>query len=70
MDPPYNKNFIQESLKLLAYSGIITNGGLIIAEKSIKDEAPENVGDIKLYDERKYGDTVLCFYRVESDIID
>ncbi|MFQ3579585.1 MAG: RsmD family RNA methyltransferase, partial [Bacteroidales bacterium] len=68
-DPPYNKNFIQESLNLLAYSGIITNGGLVIAEKSIKDEVPENVGDIKMFDERKYGDTVLCFYKVKSDII-
>lgn len=70
MDPPYNKNFIQESLNLLAYSGIITNGGLVIAEKSIKDEVPENVGDIKMFDERKYGDTVLCFYKVKSDIIE
>lgn len=69
LDPPYNKNFIQESLKLLAYSGIITNGGIIVAEKSTKDEVPQNVGDIKLFDQRKYGDTVLCFYKVETDII-
>ena len=63
MDPPYNKNFIQEALKLLTINDIMMDDGVIIAEHSIKDELPESCGRIKAIDTRKYGDTMITIYK-------
>lgn len=62
MDPPYSKNFVEETLNFLANSDIIIDNGLIIAEHDIKDNVPEQVGQIKLYRSQKYGNTMLSFY--------
>ncbi len=63
MDPPYNKNFIQEALKLLANNDIIVDDGIIIAEHSVMDELPDNCGRLKVIDTRKYGDTMITIYK-------
>lgn len=67
VDPPYNKNFIQDALKILASSGIIGRETVIIAERDINDVVPEKEKNLVLYDNRKYGDTVLCFYALDAD---
>lgn len=63
MDPPYNKNFIVETLNILAKNDIIKGNGIIIAEHSIKDDVPEIVGNLRLISSRRYKDTVLSFYK-------
>jgi 16S rRNA G966 N2-methylase RsmD len=62
MDPPYSKNFVEETLNYLANSDIIIDNGLIIAEHDVKDKVPELVGEIKLFRSQKYGNTMLSFY--------
>jgi 16S rRNA (guanine(966)-N(2))-methyltransferase RsmD len=62
MDPPYSKNFVEETLNYLANSDIIIDNGLIIAEHEVKDKVPELVGGIKLFRSQKYGNTMLSFY--------
>lgn len=63
MDPPYNKNFIQEALNLIAKNDIIVDDGIIIAEHSVLDKLPESCGRLKAIDTRKYGDTMITIYK-------
>lgn len=67
LDPPYSKGLIDASLKLLDKYKLIVEDGLIVAEKDIEDNVPENVGLIKLVRKQKYGNTELCFYRYLVD---
>lgn len=67
LDPPYNKNFIQEALKMLTNNDIMGNKSMVIAEHSIKDVLPEEVGGLKLCRTRKYGDTAVSIYVAEKD---
>lgn len=66
LDPPYNKNFIQETLKILTKNDIMNNDGIIIAEHSATDSLPESIGRLKSVDTRKYGDTMVTIYKVDS----
>lgn len=66
LDPPYNKNFIQETLKILTKNDIMNNDGIIIAEHSANDSLPESIGRLKSVDTRKYGDTMITIYKVDS----
>lgn len=63
LDPPYNKNLIQETLKIIDKNDIISDNGIVIAEKDIADIIPEEQGTLKLIRNQKYGDTVLAFYK-------
>lgn len=67
MDPPYNKNFLQEALKLLTKNDIMVDDGIIITEHSIMDDLPDAVGRFKIIDSRKYGDTMITIYRSGKD---
>ncbi len=63
MDPPYNKNFIQEALKLMSRNDIMKDNGIIVAEHSASDKLPESYGSLKAIDSRKYGDTMITIYK-------
>ncbi|MDP4182543.1 MAG: 16S rRNA (guanine(966)-N(2))-methyltransferase RsmD [Bacillota bacterium] len=62
MDPPYNKNFVEETLNYLSNSDIMLDDGIIVAEHDIEDIMIEQIGNLKIFRSQKYGDTVLSFY--------
>lgn len=62
MDPPYNKNFIEETLNIIAKNGIIRDNGIIVVERSIKDDVSFKIDGLKHIRDQRYGDTVLTFY--------
>ena len=62
LDPPYNKNLIQETLNYIIISDIMKENGIIVAERDVDDILPEEVGGFKLSRNQKYGDTILSFY--------
>ena len=66
LDPPYNKNFIQETLKLLTKNDIMKDEGMIIAEHSVSDVLPGAFEGLKAVDTRKYGDTMLTIYKQDG----
>lgn len=70
LDPPYNKNFIQDTLKNLQKNDIIKDGGIIAAEHDAKDVLPQRVGRLFNKTSRQYGDTMLTFYIAESTAVD
>jgi len=65
LDPPYNKNFVEKTLKIIDENDIISCDGIIIAERDIDDNVGEKVGRLKLMRNEKYGNTVLSFYMPE-----
>ena len=64
MDPPYNKNFVQEALKLMIRNDIMKDNSIIVAEHSVSDELPERCGKMGAVDRRKYGDTMITIYKI------
>lgn len=62
LDPPYHKNLIEGTLTMIMENGIIKEDGIIVAERDTKDQVPEEVGNLSLVRNQKYGDTVLSFY--------
>lgn len=64
LDPPYNKNFIQETLKILIKNDIMKDDSIIIAEHSTSDSLPVTAGKLELADTRKYGDTMISIYHI------
>jgi len=60
IDPPYEKDLIKKALKVLEDNDILTEKGYIIIKRH-KKEAIETV--LKIFDERRYGDTILTFIR-------
>jgi len=67
MDPPYNKNFAQEALKLLTNNDIMMDDGIIIAEHSASDDLPETCGRFRAIVRRGYGDTMITIYKDGKD---
>jgi 16S rRNA (guanine966-N2)-methyltransferase len=64
MDPPYNKNFIQEALKLMISNDIMKDNSIIVTEHSASDTLPERCGRLEAVDRRKYGDTMITIYKI------
>ncbi len=62
LDPPYNSELVEKSMVLLSSFKGINENTLIVAETSVSVNlnVPENFKTIK---ERKYGDTILLFFK-------
>jgi 16S rRNA (guanine966-N2)-methyltransferase len=65
LDPPYADEMLP-LLELIAGAGILKPGSIVIAEHFKKQPSPARAGDLTLYREAKYGDTVLAFYKIGS----
>lgn len=63
LDPPYLRNMLQNSIEKLDQYGIITPGGLVIAESSKLDLLLDRYGSLLLLRRQRYGDTILSFYQ-------
>lgn len=69
LDPPYAKGLeLKKCLLKIAACGILTPLGIVISQHQRKVELPEEAGNgrgrsLLLFKQKKYGDTVLSFYR-------
>lgn len=61
MDPPYNKNFVQETLQLLVDNGIIGDGGMVITEHHRDEPVPDQIGYLTKTRTQTYGETCISF---------
>jgi 16S rRNA (guanine966-N2)-methyltransferase len=66
MDPPYRKNFVQETLQLLADNDIIVDGGMVIAEHHREEPVPESLGRLVKTRTQAYGETCISFLVCET----
>ncbi len=63
LDPPYDKALVARTLKALSPSKILVPGSLVVAQHSPREEFPEALGRLTLEDQRRYGETLVSFFR-------
>jgi len=64
-DPPYEVGLVEETLDQLTDGTLLTSGGVIIFQHSLREKPDweQRIG-IKVFDQRKYGDTLLTFLTI------
>ncbi len=61
IDPPYNKNFLQPTLRNLRKVGSVKKGACLIVEHSLLEPIPLDFPEYELQDQRKYGKSLVSF---------
>lgn len=62
-DPPFNYNHHMDLIKIFAGGKILNPGGLVLMHHPKEKPLPEAFGKLKKYDTKKYGRSILDFYR-------
>ena len=65
-DPPYAARAAAELLELLGRHPVAAAGGLVVIEHDRREEAPEGGAGFVREDVRRFGDTVVTFYRASA----
>lgn len=63
LDPPYYRDLSKKTLQTLSAYDILAPGGFIITQHFNKENLPDKLGDLSLFRDYSYGDTVLSFYK-------
>ena len=58
LDPPYQTNYIEESIKLIIENDLLNNNGLIVCESDMLDKIIYS-SELKKVKEKKYGDKYI-----------
>jgi len=66
LDPPYGRGFARRGLEVLSGSSIVTPDTLVVAEHSLS-EGIDSIPSLKRIDLRKYGRTLVSFFRPEKE---
>lgn len=62
IDPPYDSTLTTDALKSIEEKGILNPGGVIVAEASKRAHLEFVTEGLSLFDERRYGDTVIYLF--------
>jgi 16S rRNA (guanine966-N2)-methyltransferase len=62
IDPPYRQGLAQRALEYLAVSALIDDNSVAVAEFSAKETMPTAFGNLREFDRRVYGDTMIAFF--------
>jgi 16S rRNA (guanine966-N2)-methyltransferase len=63
LDPPYSKGLVNISLLEISNLLRLRKNGWIIAQHYKKEKVMENLNDLRLFDQRRYGECYLSFYK-------
>lgn len=64
LDPPYGTGQLAEALEVLGRADApLAAGALVVAEHSNHEVPPNEVGSLALWRRKRYGETVVSFYR-------
>ncbi len=66
LDPPYEQGWVAPTVKAVAQGGLLRQTGVVIAEHSFREELQSRYGALVLCDQRRYGGTLLSFFRHED----
>jgi len=61
--PPYKLKLITPTLRVIGEANILASNGWIICQHHFREKLPEEYFPFELFREKKYGDTILSFYR-------
>jgi 16S rRNA (guanine(966)-N(2))-methyltransferase RsmD len=62
LDPPYDAGFLDEVFRLIAEGGVLSSGGIIVAEHRKQIEMPDELYGFTRTKERRYGVVKLSIY--------
>jgi 16S rRNA (guanine966-N2)-methyltransferase len=62
MDPPFKWAHKEELIRIICEKELLNENGFLVIHLAKKEELPEEIGNLKRYDIRKYGVNVLMFY--------
>ena len=65
LDPPYERDWISRTLKLIGERRFLEESGVLIAEHSLREKVAPTYDSLALYDQRRYGSTLLSFFNQE-----
>jgi 16S rRNA (guanine(966)-N(2))-methyltransferase RsmD len=65
--PPQYKGLWAETLRALDDSALLAVRGIVVAQIHPKEYTELALTNLELFDQRKYGSTLLCFYRRSHD---
>ena len=63
LDPPYNRPDLDETMEKLGDSNLLASEGLVVLEHSKQQISQQSYGVLQKDSERRYGDTLLTFYK-------
>jgi len=63
MDPPYHKGLARNTLIKIDSCDILSGRGLVVLEHFAKDDMPERAESLVRFKQKRYGDTVVSYYR-------
>ena len=63
LDPPYDQKLVGRSLELIASVDPVYPTGVVVAEHSVRETLKSSYRFLSLNDQRRYGDTLLSFFR-------
>lgn len=63
-DPPYGEDAAGAALRLIRSLGLLSQGGLVVVQHSVRDEIPARREGYGVEESRRYGDTMLSFLAV------
>jgi 16S rRNA (guanine966-N2)-methyltransferase len=66
IDPPYLKDMIPPAVEIIAENNMLSKKGIIAAKIDSSETIYTGNGVIELTDQRKYGNTTVCFYRYKD----
>ena len=69
LDPPYKMGGLDNLMeKIASQSGLVVDGGVVIAGHSKREDLKERYGPLRLTSHRQYGDNVVDFFVYEQDL--
>jgi 16S rRNA (guanine(966)-N(2))-methyltransferase RsmD len=63
-DPPYAARVVETVVEQVVKGGLLAPGGMLIVEHDKREPAPESHEGMAREDQRRFGDTLVSFYRI------
>ncbi len=63
LDPPYRVGLVEKTLQEVSACGILSISGVIVVEHDVRENAPEQIDTLAMTRQKRYGTTMLSFYR-------
>jgi 16S rRNA (guanine(966)-N(2))-methyltransferase RsmD len=67
LDPPYERDWVGATLKVIAQGSLLRPTGVLIVEHSVREDVTSRRGTLALVDQRDYGDTRLSFFKHSAE---
>jgi 16S rRNA (guanine966-N2)-methyltransferase len=68
LDPPYDREWVGMSLKQISQCNLLKQTGNLVAEHSVREAVKTRYGQLVLNDQRRYGDTLLSFFKKDETV--